>query len=248
MKLDSSAPSLKRIPTSRRTLRSISGRLLFLWRDTTLSHRWRKRRRPETKNSSVLSRQPKAFRLATQSHHSLRSALPGGSWPHPSTRPFRHQDFSQIALDDFFREDGERILWTRDQLKVRYSFVPKADTTPKVSWLTGKSLSHQVQASLASKTTTRRAGDYRFDMKTHGVAQTPSPPPLLLACYWTPYRGSPAPLLALHWTPWTCLPFSPLHTRIFPLKWWLPEPHHNNPETILTLSSSPKGGERNPHF
>jgi len=109
-----------------------------------------------------LSRQPKCIPIiATQSISSLRSALPGESW-RTLLQTFRTKIFLSLS-DDFSASTASHLCGREDQLKVSYSLSESGHDT-KVSWLTGKALSHKANI-IASKSYNTQS-DYRFDMKT----------------------------------------------------------------------------------
>jgi hypothetical protein len=109
-----------------------------------------------------LSRQPKCIPIiATQSISSLRSALPGESW-RTLLQTFRTKIFLSLS-DDFSAKTASDLCGREDQLKVSYSLSESGHDT-KVSWLTGKALSHKANI-IASKSYTTQS-DYRFDIKT----------------------------------------------------------------------------------
>jgi hypothetical protein len=109
-----------------------------------------------------LSRQPKCIPIiATQSISSLRSALPAESW-RTLLQTFRTKIFLSLS-DDFSARTASDLCGREDQLKVGYSLSESGDDT-KVSWLTGKALSHKANI-IASKSYNTQS-DYRFDIKT----------------------------------------------------------------------------------
>src|SRR5271167_2312390 len=143
-----------------------------------------------------LSRQPKCIPIiATQSISSLKSALPGESW-RTLLQTFRTKIFLSLS-DDFSAKTASDICGREDQLKVSYSFSESGHDT-KVSWLTGKALSHKANI-IASKSYNTQS-DYRFDMKTfmelHNAQSViiaydginPAPP---MFCYLKPYYNDP---------------------------------------------------------
>lgn len=143
-----------------------------------------------------LSRQPKCIPIiATQSISSLRSALPGDSW-RTLLQTFRTKIFLSLS-DDFSAKTASDICGREDQLKVSYSLSESGHDT-KISWLTGKALSHKANI-IASKSYNTQS-DYRFDIKTFlelRNAQSvtiaydglnPSPP---MFCYLKPYYNDP---------------------------------------------------------
>jgi hypothetical protein len=143
-----------------------------------------------------LSRQPKCIPIiATQSISSLKSVLPGDSW-RTLLQTFRTKIFLSLS-DDFSAKMASDICGREDQLKVSYSFSESGHDT-KVSWLTGKALSHK--ANIVASKSYNTQSDYRFDIKTfmelrnaQSVAITydglnPSPP---VFCYLKPYYNDP---------------------------------------------------------
>jgi hypothetical protein len=109
-----------------------------------------------------LSRQPKCIPIvATQSISSLKSALPADSW-RTLLQTFRTKIFLTLS-DDFSASTASHLCGREDQLKVAYSLSESGHDT-KVSWLTGKALSHKANI-IASKSYNTQS-DYRFDMKT----------------------------------------------------------------------------------
>ena len=109
-----------------------------------------------------LSRQPKCIPIiATQSISSLKSALSGDGW-RTLLQTFRTKIF--LALSDDFSAHAASVLCGReDQLKVSYS-LSESGHDAKVSWLTGKALSHK--ANLVASKSYNTQTDYRFDIKT----------------------------------------------------------------------------------
>jgi len=109
-----------------------------------------------------LSRQPKCIPIiATQSISSLRSALPGESW-RTLLQTFRTKIFLSLS-DAFSASTASHLCGREDQLKANYTLSESGHDT-KVSWLTGKALSHKANI-IASKSYNTQS-DYRFDMKT----------------------------------------------------------------------------------
>ena len=89
----------------------------------------------------ALSRQPKCIPIiATQSISSLKSALPGDSW-RTLLQTFRTKIFLTLS-DDFSARTASELCGREDRLKVNYSLSESGHDT-KVSWLTGKALSHK---------------------------------------------------------------------------------------------------------
>jgi hypothetical protein len=136
-----------------------------------------------------LSRQPKCIPIiATQSISSLRSALPGESW--------RTQIFLSLS-DDFSARTASDLCGREDQLKVSYSLSESGHDT-KVSWLTGKALSHK--ANIVTSKSYNTQSDYRFDIKTFMELRNaqsvilaydginPTPP---MFCYLKPHYNDP---------------------------------------------------------
>ncbi len=99
--------------------------------------------------------------IATQSISSLRSASPGESW-RTLLQTFRTKIFLSLS-DDFSASTASHLCGHENQLKVSYSLSESGHDT-KVSWLTGKALSHKANI-IASKSYNTHS-DYRFDMKT----------------------------------------------------------------------------------
>jgi hypothetical protein len=143
-----------------------------------------------------LSRQPKCIPIiATQSISSLRSALPAESW-RTLLQTFRTKIFLSLS-DDFSARTASDFCGREDQLKVSYSLSESGHDT-KVSWLTGKALSHKANI-IASKSYNTQS-DYRFDMKTFMELRNaqsvvlaydgidPKPP---MFCYLKPYYNDP---------------------------------------------------------
>ena len=143
-----------------------------------------------------LSRQPKCIPIiATQSISSLRSALPAESW-RTLLQTFRTKIFLSLS-DDFSARTASDLCGREDQLKVSYSLSESGHDT-KVSWLTGKALSHKANI-IASKSYNTQS-DYRFDIKTFMELRNaqsvivaydgvnPTPP---MFCYLKPYYNDP---------------------------------------------------------
>jgi len=143
-----------------------------------------------------LSRQPKCIPIiATQSISSLKSALPGDSW-RTLLQTFRTKIFLCLS-DDFSAKTASDLCGREDQLKASYSLSESGHDT-KVSWLTGKALSHKVNI-IASKSYSTQS-DYRFDIKTFMELRNaqsvviaydgfnPVPPTF---CYLKPYYNDP---------------------------------------------------------
>jgi TraM recognition site of TraD and TraG len=143
-----------------------------------------------------LSRQPKCIPIiATQSISSLRSALPGESW-RTLLQTFRTKIFLSLS-DDFSARTASEFCGREDQLKVSYSLSESGHDT-KVSWLTGKALSHK--ANIVASKSYNTQSDYRFDMKTFMELRNaqsvviaydglnPTPPAF---CYLKPHHNNP---------------------------------------------------------
>lgn len=143
-----------------------------------------------------LSRQPKCIPIvATQSISSLKSSLPGDSW-RTLLQTFRTKVFLTLS-DDFSATTASHLCGREDQLKVSYSLSESGHDT-KVSWLTGKALSHKANI-IASKSYNTQS-DYRFDMKRFTELRNaqsitiaydglnPIPP---MFCYLKPYYNDP---------------------------------------------------------
>ena len=143
-----------------------------------------------------LSRQPKCIPIiATQSISSLKSALSGDSW-RTLLQTFRTKIFLALS-DDFSAHTASVLCGREDQLKVSYSLSESGHDT-KVSWLTGKALSHK--ANLVASKSYSTQTDYRFDMKTFAELRNAqsvtiaydglntSPP---MFCYLKPYYNDP---------------------------------------------------------
>jgi hypothetical protein len=143
-----------------------------------------------------LSRQPKCIPIiATQSISSLKSALPGDSW-RTLMQTFRTKIFLALS-DDFSARTASDLCGREDRLKISYSLSESGHDT-KVSWLTGKALSHKANIVAAKSYNTQ--SDYRFDIKTFlelRNAQSvtvaydglnPMPP---MFCYLKPYYNDP---------------------------------------------------------
>jgi hypothetical protein len=109
-----------------------------------------------------LSRQPKCIPIvATQSISSLKSVVAGDGW-RTLLQTFRTKIFLALS-DDFSAHIASVLCGREDQLKVSYSLSESGHDT-KVSWLTGKALSHK--ANLIASKSYNTQTDYRFDMKT----------------------------------------------------------------------------------
>ena len=143
-----------------------------------------------------LSRQPKCIPIvATQSISSLRSALPGESW-RTLLQTFRTKIFLSLS-DDFSARTASDLCGREDQLKVSYS-LSESGQDSKVSWLSGKALSHK--ANLVASKSYNTHSDYRFDMKTFMELRNaqsvviaydginPTPP---MFCYLKPHYNNP---------------------------------------------------------
>jgi hypothetical protein len=143
-----------------------------------------------------LSRQPKCIPIiATQSISSLKSALPADSW-RTLLQTFRTKIFLTLS-DDFSATTASHLCGREDQLKVSYSLSESGHDT-KVSWLTGKALSHKANITASKSYSTQN--DYRFDMKTFMELRNaqsitvaydglnPIPP---MYCYLKPYYNDP---------------------------------------------------------
>jgi hypothetical protein len=143
-----------------------------------------------------LSRQPKCIPIvATQSISSLRSALPGESW-RTLLQTFRSKIFLSLS-DDFSARTASDLCGREDQLKVSYS-LSESGQDSKVSWLSGKALSHK--ANLVTSKSYNTRSDYRFDMKTFMELRNaqsvviaydginPAPPTF---CYLKPHYNDP---------------------------------------------------------
>jgi len=143
-----------------------------------------------------LSRQPKCIPIiATQSISSLKSALPGDSW-RTLLQTFRTKIFLTLS-DDFSARTASDLCGREDRLKVSYSLSESGHDT-KVSWLTGKALSHKANLIAAKSYNTQV--DFRFDMKTFTDLRNaqsvtlaydglnPLPP---MFCYLKPYYNDP---------------------------------------------------------
>jgi hypothetical protein len=115
--------------------------------------------RSDLRRRSLFSRQPKCIPIiATQSISSLRSALPGESW-RTLLQTFRTKIFFSLS-DDFSARTASDFCGREDQLKVSYSLSESGHDT-KVSWLTGKALSHK--ANIVASNSYNTLSDYRFD-------------------------------------------------------------------------------------
>jgi hypothetical protein len=143
-----------------------------------------------------LSRQPKCIPIiATQSISSLKSALPADSW-RALLQTFRTKIFLTLS-DDFSATTASQLCGREDQLKVSYSLSESGHDT-KVSWLTGKALSHK--ANIIASKSYNTQNDYRFDMKAFMELRNaqsitvaydglnPIPP---MFCYLKPYYNDP---------------------------------------------------------
>jgi len=143
-----------------------------------------------------LSRQPKCIPIiATQSISSLRSALPGESW-RTLLQTFRTKIFLSLS-DDFSAKTASDLCGREDQLKVSYSLSESGHDT-KVSWLTGKALSHK--ANIVASKSYNTHSDYRFDIKTFIelrnaqsviIAYDGINPTSPMFCYLKPYYNDP---------------------------------------------------------
>jgi hypothetical protein len=143
-----------------------------------------------------LSRQPKCIPIiATQSISSLKSTLAGDGW-RTLLQTFRTKIFLALS-DDFSAHTASVLCGREDQLKVSYSLSESGHDT-KVSWLTGKALSHK--ANLVASKSYNTQADYRFDMKTFTELRNAqcvtiaydglnSSPPMF--CYLKPYYNDP---------------------------------------------------------
>jgi hypothetical protein len=143
-----------------------------------------------------LSRQPKCIPIvATQSISSLKSAVAGDGW-RTLLQTFRTKIFLALS-DDFSAHIASVLCGREDQLKVSYSLSESGHDT-KVSWLTGKALSHK--ANLIASKSYNTQTDYRFDMKTFTELRNAqsvtiaydglnSSPPMF--CYLKPYYNDP---------------------------------------------------------
>ena len=143
-----------------------------------------------------LSRQSKCIPIiATQSISSLRSALPAESW-RTLLQTFRTKIFLSLS-DDFSARTASDLCGREDQLKVSYS-LSESGQDSKVSWLSGKALSHK--ANLVTSKNYNTHSDYRFDMKTFMELRNaqsvviaydginPTPP---MFCYLKPHYNNP---------------------------------------------------------
>jgi hypothetical protein len=143
-----------------------------------------------------LSRQPKCIPIvATQSISSLKSALSGDGW-RTLLQTFRTKIFLALS-DDFSAHTASVLCGREDQLKAGYSLSESGHDT-KVSWLTGKALSHR--ANLIASKSYNTQTDYRFDMKTFTELRNAqsvtiaydglnSSPPMF--CYLKPHYNDP---------------------------------------------------------
>jgi type IV secretory pathway TraG/TraD family ATPase VirD4 len=143
-----------------------------------------------------LSRQPKCIPIvATQSISSLKSVVVGDGW-RTLLQTFRTKIFLALS-DDFSAHTASVLCGREDQLKVSYSLSESGHDT-KISWLTGKALSHK--ANLIASKSYNTQTDYRFDMKTFTELRNAqsvtiaydglnSSPPML--CYLKPYYNDP---------------------------------------------------------
>ena len=99
--------------------------------------------------------------------------------------------------DDFSARTASDLCGREDRLKASYSLSESGHDT-KVSWLTGKALSHKANI-IASKSYNTQS-DYRFDVKTFMELRNaqsvvlaydglnPAPPTF---CYLKPYYNEP---------------------------------------------------------
>ena len=143
-----------------------------------------------------LSRQPKCIPIiATQSISSLKSALSGDGW-RTLLQTFRTKIFLSLS-DDFSAHTASVLCGREDQLKVSYGLSESGHDT-KVSWLTGKALSHK--ANLVASKSYNTQTDYRFDTKTFTELRNAqsvtiaydglnSSPPMF--CYLKPHYNDP---------------------------------------------------------
>ena len=151
---------------------------------------------PETRNSSA-SRASQSASRSLPHRASARSSprLPGETW-RTLLQTFRTKIFLSLS-DDFSARTASDLCGREDQLKVSYSLSESGHDT-KVSWLTGKALSHKANI-VASKSYSTQS-DYRFDMKTFMELRNaqsvivaydginPTPP---MFCYLKPYYNDP---------------------------------------------------------
>src|SRR5882762_7435231 len=109
---------------------------------------------------------------------------------------FRTKIFLSLS-DDFSASTASHLCGREDQLKVSYSLSESGHDT-KVSWLTGKALSHK--ANIVASKSYNTQSDYRFDMKTFMELRNaqsvviaydglnPTPP---MFCYLKPHHNNP---------------------------------------------------------
>jgi hypothetical protein len=121
--------------------------------------------------------------------------LPGDSW-RTLLQTFRTKIFLTLS-DDFSARTASDLCGREDRLKVSYSLSESGHDT-KVSWLTGKALSHKANLIAAKSYNTQI--DFRFDMKTFTDLRNaqsvtlaydglnPLPP---MYCYLKPYYNDP---------------------------------------------------------
>jgi hypothetical protein len=143
-----------------------------------------------------LSRQPKCIPIiATQSISSLKSALSGDGW-RTLLQTFRTKIFLALS-DDFSAHSASALCGREDQLKVSYSLSESGHDT-KVSWLTGKTLSHK--ANLVASKSYNTQTDYRFDTKTFAELRNAQSVTIAydglsssapVFCYLKPYYNDP---------------------------------------------------------
>jgi len=143
-----------------------------------------------------LSRQPKCIPIvATQSISSLKSVVAGDGW-RTLLQTFRTKIFLALS-DDFSAHTASVLCGREDQLKVSYSLSESGHDT-KVSWLTGKALSHK--ANLIASKSYNTQTDYRFDMKTFTelrnaqsvtIAYDGLNSSVPMFCYLKPYYNDP---------------------------------------------------------
>ncbi len=110
---------------------------------------------------------------------------------------YPHHRHAEHQLAAIRAPRGKLAHAAQDQLKVSYSLSESGHDT-KVSWLTGKALSHKANI-IASKSYNTQS-DYRFDMKTFMELRNaqsvvlaydgidPKPP---MFCYLKPYYNDP---------------------------------------------------------
>jgi hypothetical protein len=99
--------------------------------------------------------------VATQSISSLKTTLPGETWP-TLLQTFRTKIFLSLS-DDFSAQIASELCGQDERWRVNYN-ISESGRGSRVSYLTGKPLADKAHVC-TSKTYSQRR-DYRFDMKT----------------------------------------------------------------------------------